>query len=162
MGIFVGYLLADIIASPSLQAIGYVFVFHHVAASIVWTYSASYRIMQLLACFLQFNEFSTPLLSLRHLMLTAGYTSGDKALSIVNIVFFASFGMIRVVPMPSIIWNWFYRDFGIVEKATGRGAALVVSAFVVVHVGLQGSWFMKMCRKLVGMMKGTNSKGRQE
>ena len=157
MGIFVGYLLADVVASPSLSVLGYTFVFHHIAASLAWAYCASYRIMQPLAALLQFNELSTPLLHLRQLLLFSGCTSKDFSLTIVNLTFFALFGMIRVAPLPWIIFHWINTDFRAIKNEVGIGGAVVLSLFVTVHVGLQGSWFLTMCGKLVGMAKGAFS-----
>lgn len=162
MGIFVGYLLSDILASPSLKAVGYTFVFHHIAASCAWTYCASYQIMQPLAAFLQFNELSTPLLHLRQLLLYSGYTSKDSLLTIVNLSFFVFFGLIRVLPLPWIVLNWITTDYIAIKQEVGLGGALALSLFVMVHVGLQGSWFMTMCGKLVGMARGAFSTRHEE
>jgi uncharacterized protein YhhL (DUF1145 family) len=153
MGIFVGYLLADLMASPSFKVLGYIFVFHHLAASAAWTYCASYRIMQPLACFLQFNELSTPLLHLRQLLLFSGRTSKDLSLTIVNLSFFVLFGLIRFVPLPWIVYHWANTDYAAIKNEVGIGGAAALSMFVLAHVGLQSSWFITMCKKLAGMAK---------
>lgn len=161
MGIFVGYLLADVFTSPSLQVLGYIFVFHHIAASIAWTYCASYRIMQPLAAFLQFNELSTPLLHLRQLLLFSGYTSKDANLTVVNLSFFLLFGLIRVVPLPWIVYNWIHTDYKAIQNEVGIAGAVALTIFVAVHVALQGSWFATMCGKLIGMTKRAVSSTQQ-
>jgi len=153
MGIFVGYLLSDMYASPSVRAMGYIFAFHHLAASAAWTYCASHRIMQPLAVFLQFNELSTPLLHLRQLLMFAGCDGKrDVGLTIVNISFFLLFGLIRVAPLPWIVYHWVTTDYTAIKTEVGIGGAMVLSFFVAAHVGLQVSWFMIMCRKLVNMV----------
>jgi uncharacterized protein YhhL (DUF1145 family) len=141
------------ISSPSLKVLGYIFAFHHLAASAAWTYCAAYRIMQPLACFLQFNELSTPLLHLRQLLLFAGYTSKDTSLTIVNLLFFVLFGLIRFFPLPYIVYNWINIDYTAIKNEAGVGGAVALSMFVVAHVGLQGTWFFTMCRKLAVMAK---------
>lgn len=153
MGIFVGYLLADIVASPSLKVLGYIFVFHHISASAAWTYCASYRIMQPLACFLQFNELSTPLLHLRQLLLFSGCTSKNLSLTVTNLSFFLLFGLIRVVPLPWMVYHWVSTDYTAIRNEVGTSGAVALSMFVLAHVGLQGTWFVTMCKKLVGMAK---------
>lgn len=118
--------------------------------------------MQPLAAFLQFNELSTPLLHLRQLLLYSGYTSKDSLLTIVNLSFFVFFGLIRVLPLPWIVLNWITTDYIAIKQEVGLGGALALSLFVMVHVGLQGSWFMTMCGKLVGMARGAFSTRHEE
>jgi uncharacterized protein YhhL (DUF1145 family) len=141
------------IASPSLKVLGYEFAFHHLAASAAWTYCATYKIMQPLACFLQFNELSTPLLHLRQLLLFSGFTSKDTSLTVVNLIFFVVFGLIRFVPLPWIVYNWINTDYTAIKNEVGAGGAVALSLFVAAHVGLQGTWFFTMCGKLVVMAK---------
>ena len=114
--------------------------------------------MQPLAAFLQFNELSTPLLHLRQLLLYSGYTSKDSLLTVVNLSFFVLFGLIRFLPLPWILYHWITTDFMAIKDEVGMGGACALSLFVMVHVGLQGSWFMTMCGKLVGMARGAFSK----
>lgn len=116
--------------------------------------------MQPLAVFLQFNELSTPLLHLRQMLMFAGRDGkNDIGLTIVNISFFLLFGMIRVGPLPWIVYHWILTDYTAIKIEVGIGGAIVLSFFVAAHVGLQVSWFMIMCRKLVNMVRrALNSK----
>mmetsp|Transcript_19754 Transcript_19754/g.42470 ORF Transcript_19754/g.42470 Transcript_19754/m.42470 type:complete len:278 (+) Transcript_19754:74-907(+) len=158
MGFFVGYLLADTAKSPSFKDMGYVYVVHHAAASLCWTFCTCYRVMQPLSCFLQFNELSTPFMNVRQVMLTAGYKSSDLLVTIISLLFFFTFGAVRFFPLPFIIRNWVGRDYSAIQNEVGTGAAMMLSVFVAVHVFLQSSWFLQMCHKLIGMFrKGTKS-----
>ena len=152
MGFFVGYLITDVIFAPTLKILGYPFVVHHISAAMCWTYCASYRIMQPLASFLQFNELSTILMNLRQVLLTAGYTSSDPILTIVSLSFFVMFAAVRVFPLPFVVHQWIVRDFVSIRNEVGLGGAMLLSLFLAVNVMLQGSWFSMMVRKLIGMI----------
>lgn len=152
MGYFVGYLITDVIFAPSLKILGYPFVVHHISAAMCWTYCASYRIMQPLASFLQFNELSTILMNLRQVLLTAGYTSSDPIVTIVSLSFFTMFAAVRVLPLPLVAHQWILRDFASIRDEVGLGSAMLLSVFLAVNVMLQGSWFSMMIRKLIGMI----------
>ena len=151
MGIFVGYLLADIVAAPSLKAMGYPYVLHHIAAITCWTYCTYFRVMQSVACLLQFNELSTPFLNIRQYLLTAGYKSSDVPVTCSSLSFFVIFGLIRVVPLPFVIKDWLFRDFHAIRDTIGLGGAVLLSVFFAVNSLLQISWFYVMVQKLVGM-----------
>eukprot|EP00970_Alexandrium_tamarense_P015285 scaffold4948_cov208-Alexandrium_tamarense.AAC.4 len=127
MGFFVGYLLADTAKSPSFKDMGYVYVVHHAAASLCWTFCACYRVMQSLSCFLQFNELSTPFMNVRQVMLTAGYKSSDLPVTIISLLFFSTFGAVRFFPLTFIIRNWVGRDYSAIQNEVGTGAAMMLS-----------------------------------
>ncbi|KAL3811645.1 hypothetical protein ACHAXA_001402, partial [Cyclostephanos tholiformis] len=152
MGIFVGYLLSDLYAAPSLGAMGYPFVVHHIAASACWTYCARYRVMQRIGCLFQFNEVSTPLMNLRQYLLTAGYGSGDMVVSMTSLAFFATFGLFRVAPLPFIARDWVREGYVAIRDEVGTGGAVVLTVFFAVNAALQCGWFYVMCRKVTGMM----------
>ena len=152
MGIFVGYLLTDVASAPSLAAMGYPFVLHHIAASVCWTYCACFRVMQPVAMLLQFNELSTPLMNLRQVLLTAGYHSNDLYVTVSSVAFFVAFGAVRVAPLPVMVYNWIYRDFDAIRKTIGIGGAIFLSFFFAVNALLQCGWFCIMCQKLMGMV----------
>eukprot|EP00571_Detonula_confervacea_P003200 CAMPEP_0172320736 /NCGR_PEP_ID=MMETSP1058-20130122/41292_1 /TAXON_ID=83371 /ORGANISM="Detonula confervacea, Strain CCMP 353" /LENGTH=220 /DNA_ID=CAMNT_0013036063 /DNA_START=60 /DNA_END=719 /DNA_ORIENTATION=- len=103
MGIFVGYLLADIAAGGKKD---YPIIIHHLAASACWTFCACNRVMQPVGCLFQFNELSTPLANVRQYLLTAGYKSSDLPLTISSLSFFFTFALIRVAPLPFVIRDW--------------------------------------------------------
>lgn len=153
MGVFVGYLVADALSAPSLEALGYPFAVHHVAAAACWSLGASARAMQPVACLLQFNELSTPLMNARQYLLTAGYRSSDLPVALCSLVFFAAFGLVRVAPLPFVVRDWVTRDFGAVRDVLGMGCAVLFSLFFVVNALLQCGWFFMMCRKIVRMIR---------
>ncbi len=152
MGIFVGYLVTDVACAPSLSDMGYPFVLHHVAASICWTYCACFRVMQPAAMLLQFNELSTPLLDLRQMLLTAGYDSNGLYVMVISVAFFVVFGMVRVAPLPFVIYHWIFRDFDTIRETIGLGGAVFLSFFFAVNALLQSGWFFIMCQKLMRMV----------
>lgn len=156
MGIFVGYLVTDVACAPSFAIMGHPFVLHHVAASICWTYSACFRVMQPVGLQLQFNELSTPMMNLRQVLITAGYASDHLSVVVSSLAFFVVFGMVRVVPLPFMVHNWIFREFHDIQKAIGLGGAVFLSFFFAVNAVLQCGWFYIMCHKLVGLMTTTN------
>ena len=153
MGIFVGYLLADTLSAPSPSDMEYIYIVHHLAASLCWTYAACHRILQPYALLLQFCELSTPLMNARQLLLIAGYPSSSKSVMGLSLLFFATFGMVRVATLPYIIQGWVGRDYDAVGTVEGVGwrGAVGVSVFVGIHAVLQINWFGMMCWKLWGM-----------
>ncbi|KAL3759803.1 hypothetical protein ACHAWU_007547 [Discostella pseudostelligera] len=161
MGIFVGYLVTDVICAPSLSSMGYPFVLHHVAATICWTYCACYRVMQPVAMLLQFNELSTPLMNLRQMLLTAGYDSSGLSVTVSSVAFFVAFGMVRVAPLPSLVYNWIFRDYEAIRSAIGLGGAICLSLFFAVNALLQCGWFCIMCQKLMGMVAKEKPKAKK-
>ena len=158
MGIFVGYLLSDLFAAPSLKAMGYPFVAHHVAASACWAYCACHGVMQRVGCMFQFNEVSTPLMNLRQYLLTAGYGSGEPIVAITSLAFFAIFGLARVVPLPFVTRDWATRDYFAIRDKVGTRGAVLLSAFFAVNAALQCGWFYSMCRKVAKMMMAGGAK----
>ena len=153
MGIFVGYLVTDVACAPSLLVMGYPFVLHHVAASICWTYCACFRVMQPVAMLLQFNELSTPFIDLRQMLLTAGYDSNGLYVMVISVAFFVVFGMVRVAPLPFVVYDWIFRDFVTIRETIGLGGAIFLSFFFAINALLQGGWFFIMCQKLMRMVK---------
>eukprot|EP00569_Conticribra_weissflogii_P007230 CAMPEP_0171328576 /NCGR_PEP_ID=MMETSP0878-20121228/736_1 /TAXON_ID=67004 /ORGANISM="Thalassiosira weissflogii, Strain CCMP1336" /LENGTH=287 /DNA_ID=CAMNT_0011828435 /DNA_START=47 /DNA_END=910 /DNA_ORIENTATION=+ len=148
MGVFVGYLLTDTILAPSFKDMEYVYVVHHLAASLCWTYCASFRIMQNYASLLQFCELSTPLMNIRQILLISGYKSSDLSVTLISLSFFLVFAMVRVAPIPFLLRDWVFRDFSSVRDVVGIGGSAFLTMFVVVHVALQLGWFGIMCGKL--------------
>lgn len=161
MGIFVGYLVADALSSGSFRVLGFPFAVHHFAASLCWTFSAYFRVMQPVGCLLQFNELSTPLMNVRKYLLFAGYRTSDFEVTVCSLAFFAAFGLVRVAPLPFVVRDWIARDFGPVRNEIGTGGAVLISAFFAVNVLLQFGWFAIMCRKIAEKF-GTKPKAKAE
>ena len=155
-GIFVGYLLADFIfLGPS--KLGTAYVFHHLSASVCWTMAQTIGSFQFVAQLLQFCEFSTIFMNLRQLYLTAGYDSSTPQVVWASLVFFASFGLVRVAPLPQVLYRWINQDFTIIRNEIGMGAALLFSAFFTVHAVLQTMWFGIMIQRLIAKSGGAGS-----
>jgi hypothetical protein len=148
-GIFVGYLLADF-AYLGPKMLGPAYVGHHLMASACWIYSSLSGINQWLAALLQFNEFSTIFMNLRQLLLTSGYSSSSSEVTIISLLFFLSFGAVRVAPLFLVLKNWISSDFGIVRDEVGMLPAAITSGFIIFHCFLQGYWFSLMLKKLAG------------
>jgi hypothetical protein len=108
--------------------------------------------MQPVAMLLQFNELSTPLMNLRQILLTAGYDSSALSVTVSSVAFFVAFGMVRIAPLPSMVYNWIFRDYDAIRNTIGFGGAIFLSLFFAVNALLQCGWFCIMCQKLMGMV----------
>mmetsp|Transcript_14144 Transcript_14144/g.19357 ORF Transcript_14144/g.19357 Transcript_14144/m.19357 type:complete len:289 (-) Transcript_14144:68-934(-) len=151
MGLLVGYLMSDYLYFGT-RALGILMSLHHLAASASWTYAATARCMQWYASFVQFCEFSTIFVNLRQVLLTAGYASSSWELTLAGLVLFVTFGAVRIVPLPKLVYGWMMRDFYVLEDFKGRYAALFCSVFFVIHVCMQCYWFSLMLNKFVFAM----------
>ena len=155
-GIFVGYLIADILAL-GIQNLGVIFSIHHISASAAWTMVHSKKVMQWYSNFLQFNELSTIFVNIRQVLLTAGYTSSSKEVTISSLFMFLVFGVVRVLPLPWIVYNWITTDvWGVYDKA-GTIPAIACSIFMTIHVTLQSYWFTLMATKFVSFLFGSGN-----
>mmetsp|Transcript_10919 Transcript_10919/g.16873 ORF Transcript_10919/g.16873 Transcript_10919/m.16873 type:complete len:277 (-) Transcript_10919:180-1010(-) len=158
MGVFVGYLIADA-WYLGVEKLGPLFTAHHYAAAACWTMNAYLHSMQRLACQLQFCELSTILMNLRQLLLTAGYESSSTLLTVVTLLFFVAFGLVRVATLPSILGQWMKQgEFQMIWEHNGAGPALATSFFIAVHTFLQTFWFSLMVRKLMKLVLGGSKK----
>ena len=108
--------------------------------------------------FLQFNELSTIVMNVRQALLTAGYTSSDTIVAMVSLIFFLLFTIVRVVPLPFVVYRWISSEFGIIQEKVGLSGALLVSMFLGLNVVLQGSWFVMMAGKFVDALVGKDKK----
>lgn len=157
-GIFVGYLLGDFsILGPNY--LGYVYCIHHISASSQWIYSTYYQSMQYYACMMQFCEFSTIFLNIRQWILTSGYTSSSKPGMISSGLFFISFFLVRVVPLPWMIYNWTTKDYDELKQSKGVSIAIANTVSIVINVFLQSSWFIMMVSKIIKMTRGKSGGG---
>jgi len=156
-GVFVGYLLADF-ALLGPKDLGLMYTVHHVSAMAIWTWSASSGAMQWYASALQFCELSTIPLNLRQWILTSGYDSGSPLAVGVSLAFMASFFVVRVLPLPVLLWQWVNGDYTKLASETTTALALASTASLVIHACLQSFWFSLMVRKLLKMIKGGSKK----
>lgn len=152
-GIFVGYLMADF-AFLRPRKLGTQYVMHHLSAIVCWTMAQSLQSFQFVAQLLQFCEFSTIFMNLRQFYLTAGYDSSSKPVVWSSLAFFVSFGLVRVAPLPWILYQWLTQDFVLVRDNIGWGAALSFSAFFAVHTTLQVMWFRLMVQRVLAKFTG--------
>lgn len=156
-GIFVGYLLADY-ALCGPKVLGPVMVVHHISASAAWWIFSAARSVQWYCCFLQFNEFSTPFVNARQVMLTAGYPSSGPEVTAASLAMFVVFGLVRIAPLPKVVYNLVTIDFDVLREQTGFGLAALFSVFFAIHVFLQTYWFGLMVRKFLGLMVPARTK----
>mmetsp|Transcript_12323 Transcript_12323/g.18074 ORF Transcript_12323/g.18074 Transcript_12323/m.18074 type:complete len:262 (-) Transcript_12323:202-987(-) len=148
-GVFAGYLMADAVYL-GIEDLGPMYVLHHFSAATNWTLCDYTRCMQFLASFLQFNEFSTIFMNARQVLLTAGYDSKGKHVMAASYVFFLSFFLVRVIPLPMIVYKWISNDFRVIKTEAGTPTAAFLSFCVLAHVSLQSTWFAMMLRKVLG------------
>merc|ERR1712183_16675 len=156
-GIFVGYLLGDLLVVMGPKYLGFAYCVHHISASSAWIYSTYYQSMQYYASIMQFCEFSTIFLNLRQWLLTAGYGSSSKAGMISSGLFFLSFFLVRVLPLPWIIYIWTTKDYDELKQSKGVGIAIVNTITIVLNVFLQMSWFAMMVSKVIKMARKSGS-----
>jgi hypothetical protein len=153
-GFFAGYLVADFI--KSYGHLGTVYNIHHVTACAAWTFSSYLRSAQWQTMLLQVCEFSTLFMNLRRLLLTSGYDSSGTTMSVVNLLFFLSFGAVRIVPLPMICREWVTDGFSTMRDKDGLLMASIGMGFTVIHVCLQTMWFGMMVKKLIKVIKGSH------
>jgi len=160
-GIFNGYLIADfIICGP--KDLGPAYCLHHLSAIAVWTGSAYFGAMQWYASMFQFCEFSTIFMNIRQWVLTAGYPSSSPIGIAATLSFFLSFFAVRVLPLPSIVYQWPTTDYPRLSADKGTGVALFSGSALVIHVSLQSFWFLLMVKKIVQIVVGGGKKKKKE
>eukprot|EP00946_MAST-07B_sp_MAST-7B-sp1_P003226 g3226.t1 len=163
MGVFVGYLISDHatvgdIDSPLMAA-------HHLGASLAWTISVSVKSMQWYAQFLQMNELSTIFVNLRQLFMKSGYHSESLPVKTMSLATFATFGIVRIMPLPHLVWQWVMRDFAVMHAKDGAAAAYFYSGLFVFHVSMQSFWYALMIKKFLSAILGgddSDKKAREE
>lgn len=148
-GVFAGYLFSDAVYL-GIKDLGPMYVVHHFAAATTWTVCDYTKCMQFLLSFLQFNEFSTIFMNARQVFLTTGYDSKGKHVTAVSYIFFLSFFLVRVLPLPMIVYKWISNDFQVIKTEVGIPVAVSLSLSVLAHVALQSTWFAMMLRKVLG------------
>ena len=158
MGVFVGYLISDHAAvgdidSPLMAA-------HHLGASLAWTISVSVKSMQWYAQFLQLNELSTIFVNLRQIFKRSGYHSESLPVKAMSLATFATFGIVRIMPLPHLIWQWVRRDC--CDACEGWcSRSMVFSGLFMFHVSMQSFWYALMIRNssaLLGSSSDTESR----
>lgn len=155
-GFFAGYMVADFI--KSYGHLGTVYTIHHIASCAAWTLSSYLRSMQWQTTLLQVCEFSTLFMNLRQLLLKSGYDSSGTTMTVVNLLFFFSFGAVRVVPLPMIVREWVTDGFYSMREKDGLAMASIGTGFTVIHCCLQTMWFGMMVIKLIKTITGTDKK----
>jgi hypothetical protein len=153
-GFFVGYMVADYI--KSYGHLGTVYSIHHVASCLAWTLSSYLRSMQWQTTLLQVCEFSTLFMNLRQLLLTSGYDSSGTTMTAVNLLFFLSFGAVRVAPLPMICREWATDGFSTMRDKDGLLMASIGTGFTVFNVCLQTTWFGMMVKKLINVITASH------
>lgn len=156
-GIFVGYLIADFVYMGPVD-LGAAYCLHHLAAIVSWVWMNRLGAMQWYASMLQFAEFSTILLNVRQWVLTTGYPSSSPMVKRVSLSFFLAFFVVRVAPLPCLIYLWLTNDFAQLSDEKGLPVAVLGSCSLTIHVLLQSLWFLMMVRKMVKMVTKPKTK----
>jgi len=155
-GIFVGYLLADTMIIGPID-LGPMYCLHHLSAIVIWTWTACVGAMQWYASMLQFAEFSTIFLNGRQWVLTAGYSSDSRVVVGVSMAFFVAFFVVRVVPLPWLVYLWLTNDLAQLSDEKGLPVALASTSTLIIHVLLQSFWFLLMVNKIDKTIKRSKS-----
>jgi len=159
-GVFVGYLLADYSLLPA-TTLGPLFTVHHLSASACWILSSHSRIIQYYLSNLQFCEFSTLFMNARQVVFTAGYSSSTSVARFLSLGMFVSFFVVRVLPLPKLVYYWITTDCVSLYEKHGLYVAMAFSVFLAIHVGLQSFWFSLMMKKVIEMVAGKPKKKKE-
>jgi hypothetical protein len=159
MGVFVGYLIADHAWLGRIDSA--LMAAHHLGASAAWTGAAWLGSLQWYASFLQFNELSTVFVNLRQVLFKSGYAAESAAVKVTSLAMFIAFGIVRIVPLPRIVWQWATRDFAVMRGKDGATAAWCFSGFFAFHVCMQSFWFGLMVKKFVRVLLGAGGRGKK-
>jgi len=159
-GFFAGYMIADY--AKTYEDLETAYVVHHIASCAAWFLSSYLRSMQWQTTLLQFCEFSTFFLNLRQFFLTSGYPSSGTTMTITNLLFFLSFGAVRVLPLPMILREWVTDGFHTMRAKDGLAMASVGTMFTMIHCALQTMWFGMMVNKLIKVLRGSDKEDENE
>ena len=160
MGVFVGYLISDHVWLGRIDSA--LMAAHHLGASAAWTAATWLGSLQWYASFLQLNELSTVFVNIRQLLFKSGYDAESIAVKASSLGVFVAFGVVRIVPLPRIVWQWATRDFAVMLEKDGAAAAWCFSGFFAFHVCMQTYWFGLMLKKFTNTLlgrDGSNKKG---
>jgi hypothetical protein len=162
-GIFVGYLIADFFVCGPAD-LGPAYIVHHLSAIVIWTWVTCIGAMQWYASLLQFCEFSTIFMNIRQWVLTAGHPSSSPTAMVVSLLFFLSFFAVRVIPLPTLVYQWITNDFAKLSDEKGKAVAMASSSTLMIHVVLQSFWFMLMVKKIAKLVlsSGDGKKAKKE
>ena len=156
-GVFVGYLAADFCLLGPVD-LGPAYIVHHLSAMAIWSWSTCLGAMQWYASFLQFAEFSTIFLNLRQWVLTAGYPSDSPLAMGISLLFFTSFFVVRVIPLPVLVIQWVTFDFQKLLEEKGKVLAVASSVTLTIHLLLQSFWFFLMVNKILRIVLSGSKK----
>lgn len=152
MGLFVGYLLVDLatvfkhwkeIDMPMATTV------HHALAGCSWSLALALHTMQWYACFWLMAELSTPLANLRWLMVKAGVRTNSNLYLFVGSWLFSTFFVVRVLPIPFVIFMFWMHDSMV---ALSSGGIIVLLWWSLAFVGnglLQWYWWSLMLQALI-------------
>jgi len=135
---------------------------HHIAGPLTWIVAAYTRTNQCIASSFQFNEFSTIFLNIRAFVLSSGYESDGTVATIAGLLFFLSFFVVRVVPLPLWIYYWVTSDYAIYLKKNGLVLAILQTIVNLFHVIMQCFWFCLMLNKLMKVLNKKDKDGEQK
>ena len=143
-GIFVGYLLTDLIAIAGHEKP--LMIMHHITAIFTWTYAVHCNVLQWYMCFLQFNELSTIFLSSRHLLVTGWDMKNSSLVKCIEAMTFVAFAIVRVLPLPFLLYNFWTTDMNVLKEQAGAGIFYNIWVVLIFHSVMQSFWFYLLCK----------------
>lgn len=152
MGLFVGYLLADLVVvvkhwkevdMPAVNTI------HHVLAVCSWSLSLHLHTMQWYACIWLMAELSTPLANLRWYLVRAGLRTNSNLYLFVGSWLFSTFFVVRILPIPFMIWLFWQYDSVDAFHSGGPVALTWWSSMLLCNCALQWYWWSKMLQAII-------------
>ena len=153
-GVFVGYLLTDLLAVGWYEKP--LMICHHVFASVAWTYTVSTGSLQWYHCFLQLNELSTIFLSIRPVLISGfGYGKASKQVMALNGCTFFSFCLIRVVPLPIVLYKYWSTDRHTLQNHAGDATLYMITVLLLFHTVMQCFWFNGMVNIARSVLSGS-------
>lgn len=156
-GIFVGYLLADLVVES--RRCNWLMVAHHIFASVAWTHTVSTHSLQWYQCFLQFNELSTIFLSLRKILIGIfGFHKSSPSILMVNFLTFVTFAAVRVLPLPMVLYHYWMTDMEVLHSHAGATSFYLIWGMLTFHTVMQTYWFGLMIKLLLSICRGAQRK----
>jgi hypothetical protein len=152
MGLFVGYLLVDLliifqhwkeIDMPQVTTV------HHVLAAFSWSLALALHTMQWYACFWLIAELSTPLANMRWMLVRAGVRTTSNLYLFVGSWLFSTFFVVRILPIPFVMFMFFLHDS---KAALSSGGIVVFLWWSLVFIGngiLQSYWWSMMLQAII-------------
>lgn len=162
-GLFIGYLSVDFCICfywrETMKGVTLTLL-HHVFATLAWSLAIYMRCCQWHMCFWLLAEMSTPLVNARF-MLAECKAAKTTAYLINGSSMFVVFFVVRVMPLPWLLYNFAMYDATQIYGVGGPAYTVWFTFTLIVHTSLQTYWFGLMAKgvlKLLGYIKKTEKK----